>query len=140
MNLISVFFRNEFGDPINVLVYMFQKGELGDPAEFLAKALDPPGLSSILKAMGLLKEVGACEQGAPTLTPLGHHLALLPLNVRIGKMLLFGAMLGSLEPVVRSTQIFSRNVSFYYACSSKKKCPNDRKCLNKHTIWMQVSR
>lgn len=79
----------------------FQKCDLGDPQKFLSQALDPPQPVSVSKAMTLLHEVGACVIGDHTLTPLGHHLAALPVHVRIGKMMIFGALLGCLEPVVR---------------------------------------
>ena len=76
---------------------------MGHPAEFLAQALDPPGTHGVARAMSILREVGACHQpgGSPTLTPLGHHLAALPVNVRIGKMLVYAAVFGCLEPMVR---------------------------------------
>lgn len=72
------------------------KCNLGKPEEFLQLALDPPQLQSISRAMIVLEEVGACE--GEVLTPLGHHLAALPVHVSIGKMLIFGAMFGCLEP------------------------------------------
>lgn len=50
--------------------------------------------------MSLLREVGACFADTCRLTPLGHHLAALPVNVRVGKMLVYAAILGCLEPVV----------------------------------------
>ena len=50
--------------------------------------------------MSVLREVGACLQTEATLTPLGLHLATLPVSVRVGKMLIFGAIFGCLEPVV----------------------------------------
>lgn len=81
-----------------------QKCKLGKPEEFLAGGLDPPQPSSVLRAMSLLREVGACFADVCSLTPLGQHLASLPVNVRIGKMLIYGAILGCLEPVV------SRNI------------------------------
>ena len=83
-------------------LFIFQKCELGDPEEFLRQALDPPQQSTIRSAMSVLRDVGACDPDAemPLLTPLGHHLATLPVNVRIGKMLLFAAMFGCLEPIV----------------------------------------
>ena len=34
------------------------------------------------------------------LTPLGHHLANLPVNPRIGKIILFGAVFSCLDPVL----------------------------------------
>lgn len=53
--------------------------------------------------MHLLRKIGACELNEPKLTPLGQHLAALPVNVKIGKMLIFGAIFGCLDPVVRKT-------------------------------------
>jgi ATP-dependent RNA helicase DHX57 len=35
-----------------------------------------------------------------TLTPLGKHLAHMPVDARVGKMLLFGALLGCLDPIL----------------------------------------
>ena len=79
--------------------YLFQKCEYGDPEEVLGMALDPPQSQTVTRAMALLHSVGACTGGK--LTPLGHHLATLPVHVRIGKMLLYGAVFDCLEPVVR---------------------------------------
>lgn len=69
------------------------------PEDFLACSLDPPQPSNVHRAMSLLYEVGACFADTRELTPLGHHLAALPVNVRIGKMLVYAAILGCLEPV-----------------------------------------
>lgn len=61
--------------------------------------------------MSILREVGACVGGeVPTLTPLGHHLAALPVDVRIGKMLIFSAILGCLEPMVSVWSPLTANV------------------------------
>ena len=46
----------------------------------------------------------SCFQRALTgneeLTPLGHHLANLPVNPRIGKIILFGAIFSCLDPIL----------------------------------------
>ncbi|XP_013409135.1 ATP-dependent RNA helicase dhx29 [Lingula anatina] len=85
--------------PLEELCLHILKTEQGDPTTFLSQALDPPKAQSVTKAMCLLREVGACTGQPAALTPLGHHLATLPVSVRIGKMLLYGAMLGCLEPI-----------------------------------------
>lgn len=82
-----------------VLVHV-QKCNLGSPEDFLSKALDPPQPQVVGNAMNLLRKIGACELSEPKLTPLGQHLAALPVNVKIGKMLIFGAIFGCLDPVV----------------------------------------
>jgi hypothetical protein len=40
------------------------------------------------------------QDASPRLTPLGKHLAALPCPVRLGKMLVFGAVLGVLDPIL----------------------------------------
>ena len=86
---------------------LFQKCEYGDPEAVLGMALDPPQPQTVTRAMSLLHSVGACSGGQ--LTPLGHHLAALPVHVRIGKMLLYGAVFDCLEPVVRGYHKNSKN-------------------------------
>ena len=49
--------------------------------------------------MASLKRLGALDE-REGLTPLGQHLATLPVDVRVGKMLLYGSMLGCLDPVL----------------------------------------
>ena len=46
-------------------------------------------------AVGTLRQIGALDE-KENLTPLGQHLAALPVDVRVGKMLLYGAVLGCL--------------------------------------------
>jgi ATP-dependent RNA helicase DHX36 len=86
--------------------------DLGEPHEFLSKALDPPSALAVTNALSLLEQLGAveCQWGlsggakygadatcdilsvAIRLTALGFHLASLPVEPRVGKMLLYGAM------------------------------------------------
>ncbi|KAM4707688.1 ATP-dependent RNA helicase DHX29 [Discoglossus pictus] len=85
--------------PLEELCLHIMKCDLGSPEEFLANALDPPQIQVISNAMNLLRKIGACELTQPKLTPLGQHLAALPVNVKIGKMLIFGAIFGCLDAV-----------------------------------------
>ncbi|XP_066445032.1 ATP-dependent RNA helicase dhx29-like, partial [Eleutherodactylus coqui] len=85
--------------PLEELCLHIMKCELGSPEDFLCKALDPPQVQVISNAMNLLRKIGACELTQPQLTPLGQHLAALPVNVKIGKMLIFGAIFGCLDAV-----------------------------------------
>ncbi|CAD5315786.1 unnamed protein product [Arabidopsis thaliana] len=63
------------------------------------QALEPPSESAINSAILLLHKVGALE-GDEELTPLGHHLAKLPVDLLIGKMLLYGGIFGCLSPIL----------------------------------------
>jgi len=93
------------------LLLMILSLELGHPADFLALALQPPLSASITTALKTLVDIEAVRkekrvdgQGQQRvhyiLTPLGYHLAYLPVDVRIGKMLVVGAILGCLEPIL----------------------------------------
>ena len=72
---------------------------LGDVREFLAQAIEPPPEGAIASALRSLMELDAVD-AADELTPLGHHLAELPVDARLGKMMLYGAMFGCLDPVL----------------------------------------
>jgi ATP-dependent RNA helicase DHX29 len=74
-----------------------KKLELGPVAYVLSRAPDPPAVEAVRDALKTLTEAGALDaEGA--LTPLGHHLARLPVDVRAGKIIVLGAVLGCLRP------------------------------------------
>lgn len=98
--------------PLEELCLHIMKCDLGSPEDFLSKALDPPQLQVISNAMNLLRKIGACEPNEPKLTPLGQHLAALPVNVKIGKMLIFGAIFGCLEPVATLAAVMTEKSPF----------------------------
>ncbi|XP_041815716.1 ATP-dependent RNA helicase DHX29 [Chelmon rostratus] len=85
--------------PLEELCLHIMKCQYGSPEDFLSRALDPPQPQSVSNAVNLLRKIGACHPNNHVLTPLGHHLASLPVNVKIGKMLIYGAILGCLEPI-----------------------------------------
>ncbi|XP_067658403.1 ATP-dependent RNA helicase dhx29-like [Haliotis asinina] len=85
--------------PLEELCLNIMKCKFGKPVEFLSRAMDPPQSVVVSRALTLLQDVGACDLEGGSLTPLGHHLAALPVHVRIGKMLIFAAIFGCLEQV-----------------------------------------
>lgn len=84
------------------LCVLLQKCEYGSPEDFLSLAVDVPPQQAVCNAVSMLRKIGACQKEGYKLTPLGLHLASLPVDVKIGKMLIYGAILGCLEPVVSS--------------------------------------
>ena len=83
----------------------------GGIAGFLGKALEPPKVESVETAVAALKQLGALDD-RENLTPLGQHLATLPVDVRVGKMLLYGSMLGCLDPVLTIAAVLSGRSPF----------------------------
>jgi ATP-dependent RNA helicase DHX29 len=65
----------------------------------------------VAAAVATLQEVGALTP-EEALTPLGHHLAGLPLDPRLGKLLLLGASLGCLGPAVTIAACMSHRSPF----------------------------
>lgn len=73
-----------------------------DVKVFLGKALSPPDVRAIDSAWETLRSLGAVEaEGgwASRLTPLGKHLSSIPIDLRLGKMLVLAAIFRCLDPV-----------------------------------------
>jgi len=71
----------------------------GSIVQTLASAPTPPAAEAVQTALRELRALRALD-AAETLTPLGRHVAHMPVDARIGKMLLFGALLGCLDPIL----------------------------------------
>ena len=82
------------------VVLQMAANRLGDVADF--PFVDPPDRRAVADGVALLIELGALEQAtpAPRLTPLGRRLAALPLDPRLGRMVLEADGLGCLREVM----------------------------------------
>ncbi|KAI8805456.1 P-loop containing nucleoside triphosphate hydrolase protein [Cladochytrium replicatum] len=65
----------------------------------LSKVIEPPSMDAVKAAIQTLQTLRALTQDE-SLTPLGFHLGRLPVDVRIGKMILFGAIFKCLDPIL----------------------------------------
>uniref|UniRef100_A0A9J8B2W2 ATP-dependent RNA helicase DHX29 n=1 Tax=Cyprinus carpio carpio TaxID=630221 RepID=A0A9J8B2W2_CYPCA len=105
---------------LHIMLSTSFKCEYGSPEDFLCRALDAPQQQAVCNAVSLLRKIGACQQDSYTLTPLGHHLAALPVNVKIGKMLIFGAIFGCLEPIATIAAAMSEKSPFVTPMNRKE--------------------
>uniref|UniRef100_A0A665UX85 RNA helicase n=1 Tax=Echeneis naucrates TaxID=173247 RepID=A0A665UX85_ECHNA len=105
--------------PLEELCLHIMKCEYGSPEDFLSRALDAPQPQSVSNAVNLLRKIGACHPTNHLLTPLGHHLASLPVNVKIGKMLIYGAILGCLEPIATIAAAITEKSPFFTPMNRK---------------------
>uniref|UniRef100_A0A665WCX5 Putative ATP-dependent RNA helicase DHX57 n=1 Tax=Echeneis naucrates TaxID=173247 RepID=A0A665WCX5_ECHNA len=64
-----------------------------------SRLIEPPAMESLDAAKQRLQDLGALTADE-MLTPLGYHLACLPVDVRIGKLMLFGAIFRCLDPAL----------------------------------------
>ncbi|KAH9284837.1 ATP-dependent RNA helicase A [Echinococcus granulosus] len=74
--------------PLHELALMIKLLRLGDIQTFLRKALQSPPLDAVIEAEYTLREMKALDSN-DELTPLGHILARLPIEPRLGRMLVF---------------------------------------------------
>ncbi|KAJ8301741.1 hypothetical protein KUTeg_020728 [Tegillarca granosa] len=72
--------------------------KLGKVKPFVDKAMEKPSSEALEKAIVNLQELKALDSDE-NLLPLGYHLARMPVDPHSGKMLLFGAMFGCLDPI-----------------------------------------
>ncbi|XP_027721058.1 putative ATP-dependent RNA helicase DHX57 [Vombatus ursinus] len=64
-----------------------------------SQLIEPPRIESLRASKVRLQDLGALTPDEK-LTPLGYHLASLPVDVRIGKLMLFGAIFRCLDPAL----------------------------------------
>ena len=87
----------------SLLLQVLAVGEHQDARAFLMQAITPPDTSAVQVAWDTLSDLGAItvdSDNRPSLTPLGAHLSLLPVDLRLGKMLILACIFGCLEPVL----------------------------------------
>ncbi|CAB4703845.1 unannotated protein [freshwater metagenome] len=96
--------RPEFTDPeilrtnlASVILQMTSLG-LGDVAAF--PFVEPPDRRNVQSGVQLLEELGALRAGDSRLTPVGQRLARLPIDPRLGRMILEADRFGCLREVL----------------------------------------
>jgi len=79
--------------PLHELVLAIKLLRLGKPEEFLSRALEPPSSESVTEALVSLQAMEALDVD-DQLTPLGSILAHLPIEPRMGRMIVLGCIFG----------------------------------------------
>lgn len=85
--------------PLQSLCLQIKSLQLGCITEFLSKALQPPEMLSVQNAIEYLTTIGALDENQ-NLTVLGHNLSMLPVEPKLGKMLILGSIFNCLDPVM----------------------------------------
>ncbi|XP_034234638.1 ATP-dependent RNA helicase A isoform X2 [Thrips palmi] len=78
-----------FRTPLHELALSIKLLRLGQIGLFLSKAIEPPPIDAVIEAEVLLREM-KCLDKNDELTPLGKILARLPIEPRLGKMMILG--------------------------------------------------
>ncbi|XP_062091649.1 DExH-box ATP-dependent RNA helicase DExH3 [Humulus lupulus] len=85
--------------PLNSLCLQIKSLQVASIGEFLSSALQPPEPLAVQNAIGFLKMIGALDENE-NLTPLGKFLSMLPVDPKLGKMLIMGAVFHCFDPVL----------------------------------------
>ncbi|KAL6963082.1 RNA helicase [Sarracenia purpurea var. burkii] len=85
--------------PLQSLCLQIKSLQLGSISEFLSRALQSPEPLSVQNAIEYLKIIGALDEDE-NLTVLGRNLSMLPVEPKLGKMLLLGAIFNCLDPIM----------------------------------------
>ena len=80
-----------FRTPLHELALSIKLLRLGSIGKFLSKAIEPPPIDAVIEAEVILREMKCLDEN-DELTPLGKILARLPIEPRLGKMMILGCM------------------------------------------------
>lgn len=81
--------------PLEQLVLSIYALNIRDAAGFLSKAITPPDSTAVDTAIELLHRMNALDGNE--LTALGYHMSRIPADLRLAKLMIYGAMFNCLE-------------------------------------------
>ncbi|WJX21302.1 RNA helicase [Trifolium repens] len=85
--------------PLQSLCLQIKSLRLGSISDFLSRALQSPEILAVQNAVEYLKIIGALDENE-NLTVLGRYLTMLPMEPKLGKMLILGAIFNCLDPIL----------------------------------------
>ncbi|MCO5585245.1 hypothetical protein L7F22_039178 [Adiantum nelumboides] len=106
------------------------KGDSVPVQSYLLSAISPPSLDAIEQAVQLLSDMNVLVSEQQHLTALGKHLSLLPLDVRLGKLLILSCVFRCLRPMLTAAAILSCKPLFNAPFEKRQEASKARKQLN----------
>ncbi|CDF36697.1 similar to DEAH (Asp-Glu-Ala-Asp/His) box polypeptide 57 [Chondrus crispus] len=103
---------------LNMLSIIPEQQSQNDPHLFLGKAIDPPAADSITSSITNLIEIGAMRRQTSgsqkvELTALGKHLTGMPVDARVGKLLIFGSLFSCTDAALTIAATLAERSPFY---------------------------
>ncbi|KAI7859753.1 P-loop containing nucleoside triphosphate hydrolase protein [Circinella umbellata] len=106
-----------------------------DVKNFLRNAIDPPKVAALDSALRTLHAVDAIDSSPRgELTPLGKHMASIPADLRISKMLLLGSIFSCLDPILTIASIMSLKSPFTSPMEKREEAKQCRERFSGHNI------
>ena len=115
---------------------------------FLAKAVEPPPIDAVIEAEALLHEIKALDRN-DELTPLGKILARLPIEPRLGKMIVYGCIffVGDAMCTIAASTTFQepfitptdrRRLGYVHKSLAGTRCSDHVALLNAFQAWEEA--
>lgn len=140
-----------FRSPLHELALSIKLLKLGAIGQFLSKALEPPPLDAVIEAEVVLRDL-KCLDANDDLTPLGRILARLPIEPRLGKMIVLSTVFGATETVtamaaysstfqeIYTLELGQRRLNFHQKALSGNKCSDHVAMLTAMQMWASKRR
>ncbi|CAO1315205.1 unnamed protein product [Diamesa tonsa] len=112
--------------------------------EYLLQAITPPQTSAIRRSIKLLYRLGALDDDE-NLTTLGFHLADIPVDVKLSKMLIYGIIFKCIDPILTLVSCLSMQDPFVilHDPADRKKLQElkqklDEKSFSDHLVLLRI--
>ena len=112
--------------PLDQVCLQIKLLKLGKIKDFLCRVLNSPAEDSVDLSLAKLTALNALDKDE-NLTSLGYHLAQLPVEPQIGKMLLFGAIFSCVDPILTIASCLSYKDPFVVPLGKEKEADYQRK-------------
>ncbi|XP_021355773.1 ATP-dependent RNA helicase A-like protein [Mizuhopecten yessoensis] len=137
-----------FRTPLHELALSIKLLRLGPIGPFMAKAVEPPPIDAVIEAEALLKEMRALDSN-DELTPLGKILAKLPIEPRLGKMIIYGCLFycGDAVCTIAASTTFPepfitptdrRRLGWVHKSLAGNRCSDHVALLNALNLWEEA--
>ncbi|XP_022822614.1 ATP-dependent RNA helicase DHX36-like [Spodoptera litura] len=116
--------RNSLLEPVLAI----KKLRLGKASLALSKMPSPPAETTVERAVKRLSQIGALDNDEK-LTPLGWHLARLPVHPAAGKLLLLGTLFGCLNRAASVAAVWGFKDPFQLVIGKEKEVDEAKRTL-----------
>lgn len=135
-----------FRSPLHEIALTIKLLKLGAIGQFLSKALEPPPLDAVIEAEVVLKDM-KCLDANDELTPLGKILARLPIEPRLGKMMVLSTAFSCTDTIttiaaysssfqeIFALDVGQRRLSYHQKALSGNKCSDHVAMLVGTQMW-----
>lgn len=140
-----------FRSPLHELALSIKLLKLGAIGQFLSKALEPPPLDAVIEAEVVLRDL-KCLNEIDDLTPLGRILARLPIEPRLGRMIILSTAFNCAETVtgmaaysstfqeIYTLELGQRRLNYHQKALSGNKCSDHVAMLTATQMWQSKKR